>query len=259
MHRPNRNIEIFSLSVLDLFSAAMGAFIAMFVILLPYYQKVSTANEQAAALARNVAALTATSRQAQQNLATCQIAADRDRQSLARDVTSCNQAFQQQSEAMAALQVKANSTFLVVVIDWPTQVYDIDLHVIDPQGREFDYNRRTIAGSQASLSYDNTTGPGIEMWQDPGVMPGTYCVAYILFSGSNPAPVTVKGKVFYRSGAFDLQTAQLRLSGNRLFVGGAMVIGSDGNLSVTPGAKCAQRRWDTKTDSGSSGERVSVK
>ena len=37
--RPDRSIEIFSLSAIDLFAAAMGAFALLAVILLPYYQK----------------------------------------------------------------------------------------------------------------------------------------------------------------------------------------------------------------------------
>ena len=37
--RPERNIEIFSLSAIDLFAAAMGAFALLAIILLPYYQR----------------------------------------------------------------------------------------------------------------------------------------------------------------------------------------------------------------------------
>ena len=37
MHRPNRTIEIFSLSALDLFASAVGAFIVITAILIPYY------------------------------------------------------------------------------------------------------------------------------------------------------------------------------------------------------------------------------
>lgn len=37
--RPNRNIEIFSLSAIDLFAAAMSAFALLTVVLMPYYQK----------------------------------------------------------------------------------------------------------------------------------------------------------------------------------------------------------------------------
>ena len=37
--RPDRSIEIFSLSAIDLFAAAMGAFALLAIVLLPYYQK----------------------------------------------------------------------------------------------------------------------------------------------------------------------------------------------------------------------------
>lgn len=37
--RPDRQIEIFSMSAIDLFAAAMGAFALLAIILLPYYQK----------------------------------------------------------------------------------------------------------------------------------------------------------------------------------------------------------------------------
>ena len=37
--RPSREINIFSLSALDLFASAMGSFILIAVLLFPYYQK----------------------------------------------------------------------------------------------------------------------------------------------------------------------------------------------------------------------------
>lgn len=37
--RPSRDIEVFSMSAIDLFAAAMGAFALLAIILLPYYQK----------------------------------------------------------------------------------------------------------------------------------------------------------------------------------------------------------------------------
>jgi hypothetical protein len=39
MKRPSREINIFSLSALDLFASAMGSFILIAVMLFPYYQK----------------------------------------------------------------------------------------------------------------------------------------------------------------------------------------------------------------------------
>jgi len=45
MRRPSRNIEIFSMSVLDMFASALGAFIMVAIILFPYYQKNRPAKE----------------------------------------------------------------------------------------------------------------------------------------------------------------------------------------------------------------------
>src|SRR5690606_27987601 len=39
MKRPSRELNIFSISALDLFASAMGAFILIAVILFPYYQQ----------------------------------------------------------------------------------------------------------------------------------------------------------------------------------------------------------------------------
>lgn len=39
MRRPSRNIEIFSMSVLDMFASALGAFIMVTIILFPFYNK----------------------------------------------------------------------------------------------------------------------------------------------------------------------------------------------------------------------------
>ena len=39
MKRRNRDINIFNLSMLDVISGAMGAFLIIMVILLPYYKK----------------------------------------------------------------------------------------------------------------------------------------------------------------------------------------------------------------------------
>lgn len=46
MIRRNRNIEIFSISALDLFASAMGAFVLLAVMMLPYYHKGKDLEEQ---------------------------------------------------------------------------------------------------------------------------------------------------------------------------------------------------------------------
>lgn len=50
MKRPNRNVEIFSLSAIDLFASAMGAFIVFSAILIPYYPNMKNGGETVARL-----------------------------------------------------------------------------------------------------------------------------------------------------------------------------------------------------------------
>ena len=39
MRRPSRNIEVFSISVIDLLASALGAFILISIILFPFYNQ----------------------------------------------------------------------------------------------------------------------------------------------------------------------------------------------------------------------------
>lgn len=47
MRRPNREINIFSMSALDLFASALGAFVLLTIILLPYYLNESPSSNEA--------------------------------------------------------------------------------------------------------------------------------------------------------------------------------------------------------------------
>jgi hypothetical protein len=56
MRRPSRNIEIFSLSALDLFACALGAFIIITILLFPFYQKTLPLIQQVKALSGQLSA-----------------------------------------------------------------------------------------------------------------------------------------------------------------------------------------------------------
>jgi len=56
MKKKNRNVEIFSLSALDLFASAMGAFVLLTVIMLPYYLKGKTYEDERGQLQAALAA-----------------------------------------------------------------------------------------------------------------------------------------------------------------------------------------------------------
>ena len=72
----NREINIFSMSALDLFASALGAFILISIALFPYFPKTGYSPE-------NIAALREALAEAQQQLQECQSELDRTRGALA--------------------------------------------------------------------------------------------------------------------------------------------------------------------------------
>jgi len=174
------------MSVLDLFAAALGAFILISVILFPNYMKQQRAELQLEA--------------AQQT------------------IKECKSASASPEKSAPVCEAAKDSTFLVVSIEWNAPGnFDVDLHVIDPQGHEFFWakNNRTRADypvTDAQLSYDNTRGPGVELWQHPKADPGVYKIAYYYYGSPDRnavPPVEVRGNVFYRNGRLELPTVTL--------------------------------------------------
>src|ERR1700682_808057 len=110
MRRPNRNIEIFSMSVLDLFAAALGAFILIAIILFPNYLK-------------------------QQNV-------ELKLQTSEKSLSQCQQTTVEKDKSLAICEAALASTFIVVAIEWSAYGnYDVDLHVTDPEGHEFSFSK----------------------------------------------------------------------------------------------------------------------
>ena len=160
----NREINIFNLSMLDVISGAMGAFLIIMVILLPYYKKESIDYRRELQQSR---AAEETARQAAQTAEAAQHTAEE-----AMHAAQSNAEHHRQRAAAAAQQLA--KTFLLVHIQWATQYQDIDLHVVDPSGAEFFFERKTIPGRPGALSVDSQLGPGNEVWSNPSASPGDY-------------------------------------------------------------------------------------
>ena len=179
------------MSVLDLFAAALGGFILIAVILFPNYKKQEKAEAEL--------------KETQSSLSQCKKAETQAQQTLAS-----------KSAALASCEASLGATFLVVVIEWRNAGnYDVDVHVTDPDSNEFFWgrnnrDRRDFSATEAQLSYDNTRGPGVELWQHPKAKVGTYSVAYDYYGapGANQ-PVEVRGNVFYRNGRIELPNVTL--------------------------------------------------
>lgn len=226
MKRPNREINIFNMSALDLFASALGAFIIITVILFPYYLKNSEAVQKMREAQQQAQQAQQQLQQTQQQLAQCQ-------QQNAQQQQQLQQAQQQTAQCLA----KLSQTFLAVVMKWPTAKHDVDLHVVNPAGQEFYYsknnrNRQDYADAAAELSVDTIHGPGIEIWEQAQADPGSYQVYYNLYSRHEGGPQTpVSGNVYYRDGMKKLPDITLSREQTKVPVA-TIVVGAQGEVTV---------------------------
>ena len=196
------------MSILDLFASAMGAFLIIMIILIPYYLKAGDAEKLVVKLRAEKAELT-------QQVAVLQ-----------GELEICHE--------------KLAHTFLAVVLKWTTKSQDVDLHVVDTDRNEFFFRRHNrnqahFPGSNAELSVDTINGPGIEIWENPQAKPGLYEIYANLFSQhGNPANPLVETNLYFRDGALPLRDVTLTNVGNKVLIaivevktGGEVVVRTD--------------------------------
>ncbi|MCK6454399.1 MAG: hypothetical protein L6R19_26650 [Alphaproteobacteria bacterium] len=225
MRRPNRTIEIFSLSALDLFASAMGAFVVVAALLFPYYQRHATVRNERERLTETLRQLeTEHGRLAElagrlrPEVETLRRQAD----ALARLAPRAQEALELERRnaelrrVIAGMEARQRVSFLILRIGWQVNA-DIDLHVVDPDGNEINFtrhnrNRRHFPGTQAELTFDRQRGPGVEVYLDPQVKPGTYKIFYNLYAyplGAARVPVEVGGIAIFRNGRQNLPVRTL--------------------------------------------------
>ena len=234
MRRPNRNIEIFSMSVLDMFASALGAFIIVSVILFPYYKKevFSEVDTATAALKSKADELKQENEQKKQldgQLARQEQELQRGRLTLA----SLNQC----KEAVAECQSEVAKTFLLIQIKWGvgrTPTVGVHLHVTDPDNNEFYWAKTNRSGqdfphTKAQLSIDVTRGPGIEAWLSPEASPGTYLVDYEIID--DHPNIDIDGFYFDRTGKKPLATKTV-LSGQSRVHAATIEVAANGTITM---------------------------
>jgi len=239
----NREINIFNLSMLDVISGALGAFLIIMIVLFPYYKKEPRDYQ------RNIRELRAQLQAAQQQAQAARSEAERDRQraeEAEQQAETARSEGEQHRKAAQEAQAEAErnrqraeeaeqrlaKTFLVIYIRWNTKKQDVDLHVIDPSGAEFYFKRKTIPGRPGELSEDSEVGPGNELWEILSAPPGEYRVYAQLYNqhGNLDVP-TVRGRAIYRDGSAAL--SQVRLTEVRKKVQMAtIVVRADGSVQV---------------------------
>ena len=264
MKSRSKEINIFNMSALDLFASALGAFILISVVLFPYFPNTGDSQERvdevkaqlehaSAQLERAGAQLEQTSaqlehvqgelqavrgqlgacqtqrRQIQAALDSCE---EQGRAAASADsaLGACESRNQEIQEELQSCDQQLRKKFVLIVISWGT-TDDIDLHVIDPAGREFFFGRKFHSGSRAKLEEDNTRGPGNEIWLHPAAEPGRYRVYYKYYQGSGNS-VRVRGAVLTPQGRTELPGRTLRRISQKPLIA-TITVDSEGNANVT--------------------------
>lgn len=217
MKRRVREHNIFGMAALDLFASALGAFILITVVLLPYFPNTRDWQELVRQLRAELDASRVALDDVRQNLDRCLAQRDQQGHELAaaeRSVADCTE--------------KLKKRFVLVLISWAT-IDDVDLHVIDPQNREFYFKWREHFGSDAKLEEDNRRGPGNEIWLHPAATAGEYRIYYRYYARRTPR-VAVRGAVLTPNGRVPLRRRVLQAEGEKPLIA---VVSVDSNGTAT--------------------------
>ena len=243
MKSRSRELNIFSMSALDLFASAMGAFILIAFVLFPYFPNTGDSAERVAevraqlervqnelqAARGQLNACESRNQQVQAALAACE---EQQQASVSRDALgACESRNEQLESQLSSCEARARKKFLLIIMSWNTSD-DIDLHVVDPAGREFYYSMRSFSGSQAKLEEDNTSGPGNEIWLHPLAEAGTYKVYYNYYARRTDGSVSVRGGVLTPEGQTPLRPTRLSRQGEKILVA-TITVDNEGNMRVT--------------------------
>lgn len=237
MKRRNREINIFSMSALDLFASALGAFILITIVLFPFFPNTGDSPERVAEVRAEIAEQIASMEQAlgaaQQELQNSQsllAATTTQLDASQEEVLACSTSAESIQTEIQSCRLALQQTFALVVVSWGSSD-DVDLHIVDPRGNEYYYAEDRFPGSDAALEEDNTQGPGNEIWLSPQAMPGSYEIYLNMFDKSDDAPVSVRGSILHQNGREELPDTILSSEGQKPLVA-TFTIGDDGSVTV---------------------------
>lgn len=235
VRRPNRQIEIFSMSVLDMFGSALGAFILIAVILFPFYNQ----SQQVDQKKENVDALKKQLEKTREQIRLARQSSEQLRETgvkaiqIRTQVEDCN-------KSMALCRIGQSRPFLVIAIEWKERC-DVDLYVKDPHGNQFYYGRSNRTGqdfpdTEAQLSVDMRDGPGTEMWVTPVAEPGHYEISYRLAgSTTNTSLARITGYVIDRDGGLR-PLPQKEIALNQAAAVADLEVTADGSVAIAAAA-----------------------
>ena len=215
MKTKSREINVFSVSALDLFASALGAFIVMSMIFMVFFTMTSQGADRTEDLQATLDACEDAHAQAEEALAQCENRLEQSVDAAALD--RCQTALEDAQNGLDAVGTELEScrralkkTFVLVLASWSSEGDDVDLHVVDPQGREFYFDDKRHPPSSAVFEEDSEIGPGNEIWRHPNAEPGRYRVCYKFFElrNSEDDPV-VRGSVYWQGDKIDIPNVRL--------------------------------------------------
>jgi hypothetical protein len=185
MRRRDREINIFSMSALDLFASAMGAFILITIILMPYYKKQRPTPEV--------------------SVQSCPDKTPIQQCPICPDPIIC--------PTQAPPAPKIVDKLLLVRMYWDKKA-DIDLHIKTEYGT-FKYDKKLIVGKPGELVHDDKIGGSPqalakEVWLNFEPSPGLYEICYHYFPDPIKGSVNVWGKLDKPSGQISLKKVRLK-------------------------------------------------
>ena len=183
MRRQSRELSIFSMSSLDLFASSLGAFILITIILMPFYLRQGSTDEQVPVECPEPEPVPECPIcPAPQPVPVCQICPAPQPVPVCpmcpapEPIPDCPEV---PSPAPAVIEVADN--LLVVTMEWSRRS-DVDLHIHTPDGTYY-YGNRRISGSPGKFVLDNQVGGrnAIEIWKTHLPTPGRYKICTVLF------------------------------------------------------------------------------
>jgi len=99
------------------------------------------------------------------------------------------------TEANVLVKANIDETFLLIKMTWGGGGTDVDLHVIDPEGKITGFSDPIRPGVRVDgrrVDIDDTSGPGVEVYAITTLKPGTYKVRLNYYRGDNPEAVQVE-------------------------------------------------------------------
>ena len=226
----SREFNVFSMSALDLFASALGAFILISFVLMPYFLRLN--DEEVMRIRTELAETRASLEQSERALTECQ---EREASCQARleSVLRDAESLQGCQAELNSCQERLSKTFLAVVIQWATSRHDVDLHIVDPSGKEFYFEKPSFVGHPGELSADTKIGPGVEIWEVREAMSGRYRVLYTLYDKhGNDAPAIVKGGIYHRDGYDSLGEQRLTRERHKEMVA-ELTVSDDGDVEIS--------------------------